>query len=111
MGLYGLVSFTTEQRRKEIGIRKVLGAPIRRVIVHLLREYAVLLMISVLIAFPLSWWLMQRWLDNFAYRTSIDWSIFAVGVLFVFATAFLTVIFKSFEAARRNPSGVLRGDS
>ncbi len=108
LGLFGLVSFTTEQGRKEIGIRKVLGASVMKIVLLFGRDYAVLITIAILIAFPLGYYLMNNWLQDFAYRTNIDPYIFVIGGLTVVVIAFLTVSFKSVSAARSNPVGALR---
>ncbi len=108
LGLFGLVSFTAEQAKKEISIRKVLGASITRIIGLFARDYAILLFISILIAFPLGFVLMERWLDDFAYRTTISAPVFISGGLIIVLVATVTVSFKSMMAARSNPVDALR---
>ena len=108
LGLFGLVSFTAEQARKEIGIRKVLGATAMKIITLFARDYTLLIGISMMIAFPLGYFLMERWLEDFAYRTNINTSIFLVGGFTILVVAFLTVSFKSLSAASSNPVDALR---
>ncbi len=110
LGLFGLVSFTTEQSRKEIGIRKVMGATVRSLITHLTRDYARLILWAMLIAFPLGYLAMRRWLQGFAYRTQIGADIFLLGALVIVFIAVLTISFKSYQAAVSNPAQVLRSD-
>jgi putative ABC transport system permease protein len=108
LGLFGLVSFTTEQSRKEIGIRKVLGASVTRVVLHLAKDYTRLLAVAIMLAFPLSYFLMDRWLREFAYRTEIGYEIFIFGGLLMTAVALITVSSKSISAATSSPVQVLR---
>ena len=108
LGLFGLVSFTAEQARKEIGIRKVLGASVNKVVLLLAKDYAKLIFIAMIIAFPLAYWWMTTWLKDFAYQTSIGVGIFIFGALIIAAVAFATVSFKSFRAANGNPANALR---
>src|ERR1700754_4137129 len=79
LGLFGLVTYAAEQRVKEIGIRKVLGAPVGVIVMLLSRDFARLVLISSLIAFPISWWAMDQWLQSFAYRIGIGWWGFVVA--------------------------------
>ncbi len=108
LGLFGLVSFTVEQARKEIGIRKVLGASVSRIMLLLARDYAKLILGSMLIAFPLSFWLMTKWLEDFAYQTSIGVEIFVLGGFSVIVVALLTVSVKSLNVSKTNPAVTLR---
>jgi len=110
LGLFGLVSFTTEQSRKEIGIRKVLGASAQKLVLLLAKDYAKLILISIILAFPLGYYLMQEWLKSFAYQTSIGIEIFVFGGLMISVIAFITVSFKSFSAANGNPVNALRDE-
>lgn len=108
MGLFGLITFMSLERRKEIGIRKVLGASERSVVSLLSAELLVLVMVSVVIASPFAYWLSKKWLEDFAYRISISWWMFAgaiVGTLFI---AFITLSFQAIKAARANPVKSLR---
>lgn len=110
MGLLGLVTFSTEQRTKEIGIRKVLGASSGTIILLLSRDFAKLTSIAFLIACPVAWYLMQQWLQDFAYRINIGPGIFlaAGGITVIFVLA--TVSFKSLKAALANPVCSLRSE-
>ena len=108
LGLFGLFSFMAEQRTKEIGIRKVLGASINEVVVLLSRELLVLVGIAVLIAWPVGYLAMNTWLKNFSFRTGIDPWIFPASGLAVLAIAFLTISFQAIKAAAANPVDSLR---
>ncbi len=108
LGLFGLVSFTAEQSKKEISIRKVLGASVGKVVLLLAKDYAMLILVSLIIAFPLGYYLMQEWLQGFAYQTSIGVGIFVIGGLLIAVIAFITVSFKSFNVANSNPVNSLR---
>jgi putative ABC transport system permease protein len=110
LGLFGLVAFTTEQRAKEIGIRKVLGASIRQVLFLLSKEFLWLVSVAFLISVPLTWWMMHKWLDNFAYRIQISWWIFAVGGVLAVFIALVTVSFQTIKAALTNPVESLRSE-
>ena len=110
LGLFALADFAAEQRLKEIGIRKVLGASVASIGALLSRDFLRPILFSVLIASPLAWWYMQKWLQNFAYRTSISLWVFPVagGVLLLIAQG--TVFFRTIRAARANPTINLRNE-
>jgi putative ABC transport system permease protein len=108
LGLFGLVLFASEQRKKEIGLRKVNGSGIGQIIWLLGSDFAKLILISALVACPVTYFLMARWLENFAYRTSISWWIFALTVMISFVLAMITVGYQSFRAATANPVSTLR---
>jgi ABC-type antimicrobial peptide transport system permease subunit len=108
MGLIGLSLFMTELKTKEIGIRKVNGAKTMEIFYLVSKEYLVLVMISILIAFPIAWYVMNKWLHNFAYRVAINLWIFALVGVIVLIIALLTVGFQSYRAATRNPVEALR---
>ena len=108
LGLFGLVTFTAEQRRKEIGIRKVLGSSVSSIVVLLARDLIKLVLIAVIIATPLSWLAMNKWLQDFAYQVPISWWIFAVAGTMALLIAFVTVSFKAIKAAIANPVKSLR---
>lgn len=108
LGLFGLVSFTAEQARKEIGIRKVLGASAKKLVLLLARDYVRLILAAIILAFPLSYYLMSEWLNGFAYQTQIGVEIFIFGGMAISLIAFVTVSFKSFQAANGNPVNALR---
>ncbi len=108
MGLFGLATYTAEQRSKEIGIRKVLGASVAQVTGMLSKEFIKLVLIGCLIAVPLSYWAMHKWLQDFAYRVDISWWVFLVAAAAAMAIALLTVSFKAIKAALANPVKSLR---
>ena len=108
LGLFGLASFTTLQRTKEIGIRKVLGASVGNILKILYKEFAYLLAIAFLIATPLAWLATSNWLQGYAFRMDIHWAFFVVPFLLIVAIAFLTVSFQSIKAALANPAKSLR---
>ncbi len=110
MGLLGLSSFTAEQRRKEIGIRKILGGTQNQIVTCLVKEFLFLILIAGAIAIPLSYWLMRRWLEEFAHRIELNWWFFAVSLLAALAIALLTVIFQASKSARAKPVEVLKCD-
>jgi putative ABC transport system permease protein len=108
LGLFGLSAFAAEQRTKEIGIRKVLGASMASVMGLLSKDFLRLVIIALLIACPLAWYFMNRWLDSFAYKTQISWWIFlGAGALAIFV-AFVTISFQSIKTALSNPLKSLR---
>ena len=108
VGLFGLAAYTAERRTKEIGIRKVLGASNATIASLLSKEFLQLVMLSCLIAFPLSWWFMYSWLKDYAYRTAMHWWIFALAGGAAISIAVLTVSFLAIRAARANPVNSLR---
>ena len=108
LGLFGLATYTAEQRTKEIGIRKVLGASVSQVTQMLSKEFLKLVLIASVIAFPVAWWAMNKWLQSFAYRVNISWWIFAVAGLATLLIALLTVSFRAIKAAIANPVNSLR---
>jgi putative ABC transport system permease protein len=110
LGLFGLVTFTAEQRFKEIGIRKVLGSTVPQIVTMLSKDFLKLIFISFLIAFPLGFYFMNKWLQDFAYRIQIQWWIFALAGLITLLIAFLTISWKSFRAATINPVKALRSE-
>ena len=103
LGLFALAAYATERRTKEIGIRKVLGASVGNIVGLLSKEFLQLVGISFLIAIPIAWLAMQRWLSDFAYRIEMEWWIFGVAGLLAILIAFLTVSFQSLKAALSNP--------
>jgi ABC-type antimicrobial peptide transport system permease subunit len=108
LGLFGLASFMAEQRTKEIGIRKVLGASVNSVTTLLSKEFLKWVLLSNLIAWPVAYLIIKNWLKNFAYRTSIDPAIFMISGLLALAIAFITVSYQSIRAATANPVETLR---
>jgi putative ABC transport system permease protein len=110
LGLFGLVTYAAEQRTKEIGIRKVLGARVSGIVGLLSKDFTILVGIAALIAFPVAWWAMYKWLETFAYRTEISWWIFLVAGAVAFAIALLTVSIQTVRAALANPIKSLRSE-
>jgi ABC-type antimicrobial peptide transport system permease subunit len=110
LGLFGLAAYTAERRVKEIGIRKVLGAPVRELTALLLKEFVQLVTISCIIAFPLAFWILHGWLQNYEYRTSIQWWVFGLAGALALAIAILTVGFQALRAALANPIKALRSE-
>lgn len=110
LGLFGLSAFTAEQRSKEIGVRKVLGATIRSLILLLSGDFTKLVLISIAISIPVSWWLMQQWISDFAYSAGIEWWIFGLAGVSALVIAWLTVSWQSVKAALMNPVKSLKSD-
>lgn len=103
LGLFGLVAFVAEQRTKEIGIRKVLGASVTSIVALLSRDFLKLVLIAIVIATPLAWYAMYHWLQDFAYRIEISWWVFALAGGLTILIALLTISFQSIKAALMNP--------
>jgi len=110
LGLFGLSAFIAEQRSKEIGIRKVLGATVTNITVLLSFDFLKLVLLSIVIAAPLGWWAMHHWLEDFAYRTTISWWIFLLAGVFAILIAVCTVSFQSVKAAIANPARTLKSE-
>ncbi len=110
LGLFGLAAFTTEQRTKEIGIRKVLGASVSGIVRLLSKDFVKLVFIAFVIASPIAWWGMNEWLADFAYRIDIHWWVFAVAGLAATVIAMLTVSWQAIRAALANPVESLRDE-
>ena len=110
LGLVGLLSFMVEQKTKEIGIRKVLGASVKDISVILSRDFVRLIVIAFLIAAPAAWFLMNRWLQGFAYRTQISWWIFAVTIAGALVITCVAIGFQTIKAAVTNPVKSLRSE-
>ena len=108
LGLFGLVTYAAEQRIKEIGVRKVLGASVRGIVTMLSKDFARLILIASLIAFPIAWWAMHKWLQSFAYRITISWWVFIAAGISALVIALLTVSFRAIRAALANPVKSLR---
>jgi predicted permease len=108
MGLFGLVAFTTKQRTKEIGIRKVLGATVSQIVQLLSKDFLRLVMLGIVIASPIAYWVMKQWLQNFAYRIEISWWIFTLAGIVAIVIALLTVSYQAIKAALANPVKSLR---
>jgi ABC-type antimicrobial peptide transport system permease subunit len=110
LGLYGLSAFMAEQRTKEIGVRKVLGASIASLIYLMTNGVTKLLLLAICIAIPLAWYAAQQWLTGFAYHIDISWVIFAIAALAVLATAWLIAGVESVRAAMANPVKSLKAE-
>ena len=110
LGLLGLVIYITNQRTKEIGIRKVIGATVTQLILLLSRDFLKLIGIAILIAIPIAWWGSRKWLENFAYRTSLSWWVFAAGGGSLLLIAMIILCVRTFQAAVVNPVESLRSE-
>ena len=110
LGLFGLASFNVEQRTKEIGIRKVLGATVGNVVLLLSSDFLKLVLIALVLASPLAWYVMHRWLENFAYQITIGWSVFLLTALVALLVTVVTVSYQSIRAALMNPVKSLRSE-
>ncbi|MDX2068331.1 MAG: FtsX-like permease family protein, partial [Haliscomenobacter sp.] len=110
LGLFGLAAFSAEQRVKEIGVRKVLGASLSNIVLLMSREFLLLVAISILVASPIAWYLMDAWLDDYTYRIQISWWVFAVVAMLTLGIAFVTVSFQSIRAALADPVKSLRSE-
>ena len=108
IGLFGLSIYTAKQRTKEIGIRKVLGATVSSIVGMLSKDFVKLVLIAAIIAFPISWWAMSTWLQDFAYRINISWSVFLIAGLTSVLIALITISFQAIKAAIANPVKSLR---
>ena len=110
LGLLALAAFTAEQRVKEIGIRKILGATSSNIVGLLSKDFLKLVLVSIVIASPLAWYAMNSWLQDFAYRIRVQWWVFLLAGIIAVIIAFLTVSFQSIRAARANPVNSLRSE-
>ncbi|WP_353721644.1 FtsX-like permease family protein [Dyadobacter sp. 676] len=110
LGLLGLASYSTMQRTKEIGVRKVMGASVASIVGLLSRDFLKLVLIAFVVASPIAYFGMDRWLENFAYRTDIYWWVFVIAAVLSTVIAFATVSFQSIRAAVMNPVKSLRSE-
>ncbi len=112
LGLFGLASFTAEQRTKEMGIRKVLGASVAQLMVLVSRQFLKLILVANIVAIPLAYFFMNNWLQNFAYRTEVweNWLVFILSTLMAVGITVMTVSFQAFKAASVNPVKVLKNE-
>ena len=108
LGLWGITGIIYEARTKEIGIRKINGAKIIQIIPWLLKDIIIIVACALVFAIPMSYYLMNLWLKNFAYKTSLNWWIFTLAGIIAFIVAILTVSWQSWRAATRNPVEALR---
>lgn len=108
LGLFGLATFSAEQRTKEIGIRKVLGASVGGIVALLSADFLKLVALSVVIASPIAWFVMNKWLQDFAYRLPIHWTVFALTALVALLIAFVTIGSQAVKAAISNQAKMLK---
>jgi len=108
LGLFGLAAFTAEKRKKEIGIRKVIGASVANVVMLLSKDFLRLVLLAVVIAFPLAWWALNQWLNGFAYRIHLNAAVFITAGVSIIAITLLTIGIQSVKAAVANPAESLR---
>jgi putative ABC transport system permease protein len=108
LGMLGLVIYTTTQRTKEIGVRKVLGASVSQIVSLLSKDFLLLVVLAFVIAAPLAWWAMNEWLTDFAYRTTISWWVFIMAGLIMVLMALFTLSIQTIRAAIANPVKSLR---
>jgi putative ABC transport system permease protein len=108
LGLFGLAAFTAERRTKEIGVRKVLGATVMNVVTLLSKDFVKLVLLANLIAWPLAWFAMNKWLQSFAFRVEMEWWVFALAGGLALLIALLTVSTHAIKAALANPVEALR---
>lgn len=110
IGLFGLAAFTAQKRRKEIGIRKVLGATVRNIVLMLSKDFIKLVLIAFVLAIPFSWFSMNKWLEDFVYKIDIDPIFYVISGIGVVLLAWLVISYQSFQAATRNPMETLRSE-
>ena len=110
LGLFGLASFTILKRSKEIGIRKVLGAGVTQIIFMLSKEFVVLVLVATVVAIPFSYYIVDNWSNNFAFRIELNWLIFILPALVVLLVAILSVSLKTLNIATSNPVDSLRDE-
>jgi putative ABC transport system permease protein len=110
LGLLGLAAYSAERRRKEIGIRKVLGASVKGVVILLSKDFVKLVLISLVIASPIAWYFMTQWLATFSYRIDIRWWVYAVAGMVAVGLALVTVSLQAVRAALANPVNNLRSE-
>ncbi len=108
LGLFGLASYSAEQKTKEIGIRKVFGATVPGIVLSLTKEFTQGVLMANLITWPIAYFVMNRWLQNFVYRINLNLDVFIASALLTLFTALLTVVFRAFRAASADPVEPLR---
>ncbi len=108
LGLFGMSSFIAEQRTREIGIRKVVGSSVSNIVILLSKEFTRLVLLSNIVAWPIAWFIMNKWLQNFAYQTNIYWCIFIVAASIALIIAFMTIAIQTIRTATTNPADSLR---
>ena len=110
LGLFGLAAFTAGQRTKEIGVRKVLGARVSSIVGMLARDFLKMVLLGFLFSVPIAWYVMSRWLQDFAYRIEIEWWMFATAGFFATVVALFTISTQSIKAALTNPVDCLHDE-
>ena len=110
LGVYGLVLFTVKRKVKEIGVRKVLGAKVESIVMLILKDFALLIVIGFALAIPASYYLSNQWLENFIYRTQIDWMTYAISLVIVLVIVTVTISYQALQAAQANPVKSLRSE-
>jgi ABC-type antimicrobial peptide transport system permease subunit len=110
LGLFGLVIFTTNSRKKEIGVRKVLGASVMQITSSLSTNFMRFVLLAFIIAAPIAWWATYKWLQNYAFKTNMSWWIFAISGFSMLVIALLTLSMQTIKAARANPVDSLRNE-
>ena len=110
MGLLGLVIFTTNSRKKEIGVRKVLGASVMQITSSLSTDFMRFVLLAFIIAAPIAWWATYKWLQNYAYKTNMSWWVFALSGFSMLLIALITLSMQTIKAARANPVDSLRSE-
>lgn len=110
LGLFGLAIFTAQKRRKEISVRKVIGATSGKIVVLLSRDFFQLILIAIIVAFPLAWWIMNQWLQSFAYRITMSWDIFLIAAAAVVLITIVSIGTQSLKASMANPVDGLRSE-
>jgi putative ABC transport system permease protein len=110
LGLFGLATYSAEQRLKEIAVRKVLGANVFSLTSLISRDFIKLVLIANVIAFPIAWWGTNRWLQDYAYHVEVSWWIFVLAALLATGIALLTVSYQAFKAAIVNPVNILKSE-
>jgi putative ABC transport system permease protein len=110
IGLFGLSVLAAEKRVKEIGIRKVLGASVQQLVQILSTDFLKLVVLALVLAVPLAWLAANKWLENYPYRTSLNWQLFAAAGVLVILVAFVTISFQAIRAAISNPTKSLRSE-
>ncbi|MDR6570514.1 ABC transporter permease [Chitinophaga ginsengisegetis] len=110
LGVFGLITYAAEQRTREIGIRKVLGASVTGIVAMLSKDFLKLVLVAIVIASPLAWYMMSRWLQNFAYQVKMNWTIFVLAAFIAIAITILTVSYRAIRAATANPVNSLKAE-
>lgn len=110
LGLFGLATYTAQQRIKEIGVRRVLGASMQSIVAMLSKEFLLLVLVAALIAFPIGWWLTHQWLGAFAYRVEVGWGIFLMSGMLALTIAMITISYQAIQAAMANPVKSLKNE-